>query len=362
MSKKDSTVRVLLLLGSVRADRRADAIARWWHAATSRRLAELDSRVDVADLRTMALPLDDEPDEPASGAYRSASTRAWSRLVDQSDAVVVLTSEHNHALPAALKNAFDHLSSEWGAKPVSWVSYGNTSAGTRALLGGKQVATTLGMVPVRPDISIRLADLTDGDLPYDAQRDLAAQAAVTELVRWARASRALRRERLDVPGLAIGYDAHLAVADDAAELLVLQRACWVDEAIANDTLDIAALHESVESVARRIEQRDVILVRHGGRLVAAVQSWPEGRTWHIGRLMAAPDHRRRGVASALLAYAETLAAVSTDRIQLSTGTKSSTNLAFYRSRGYKHLNDIADGGDAATLTKIQLQHPAGAAR
>lgn len=49
-----------------------------------------------------------------------------------------------------------------------------------------------------------------------------------------------------------------AEARDAAEILVLQRCCWVEEAKAKDTLNIPALHESLEDVSE------------WGRLVAGV--------------------------------------------------------------------------------------------
>ncbi len=39
-----------------------------------------------------------------------------------------------------------------------------------------------------------------------------------------------------------------ATEHDAAELLVLQRCCWVQEAVVNDTLEIPALHETLEDV------------------------------------------------------------------------------------------------------------------
>jgi hypothetical protein len=39
-----------------------------------------------------------------------------------------------------------------------------------------------------------------------------------------------------------------ATPGDAAELMVLQRCCWVDEAIANDTFDVPALRETVDEV------------------------------------------------------------------------------------------------------------------
>ena len=45
-----------------------------------------------------------------------------------------------------------------------------------------------------------------------------------------------------------GGSLHRASAVDAPELLVLQRCCWVDEAVANDTLDVPALHETLGDV------------------------------------------------------------------------------------------------------------------
>ena len=40
-----------------------------------------------------------------------------------------------------------------------------------------------------------------------------------------------------------------ATKEDAGELLTLQRACWVQEALANRTLSIPALHESLDMMA-----------------------------------------------------------------------------------------------------------------
>ncbi len=60
-----------------------------------------------------------------------------------------------------------------------------------------------------------------------------------------------------------------ATPGDAGELLTLQRACWVQEALANDSLaDIPALHESLDDVAGV----DADLVDLGG-----AQRGPAGR-------------------------------------------------------------------------------------
>ena len=70
---------------------------------------------------------------------------------------------------------------------------------------------------------------------------------------------------------------------DAPELLVLQRCCWVDEAIANDTLDIPALHETLEDVRARLDDWTTWCMRAAGRLVGAVRARQEGPLWDIGR-------------------------------------------------------------------------------
>ncbi len=59
---------------------------------------------------------------------------------------------------------------------------------------------------------------------------------------------------------------------DAGELLTLQRACWVQEALANDSLaDIPALHESLDDVLAWMRTWSTWVVRSEGRLVGAVR-------------------------------------------------------------------------------------------
>ena len=55
-------------------------------------------------------------------------------------------------------------------------------------------------------------------------------------------------DQTDAPPIAGARGSQRATASDAAELLVLQRCCWVDEALANETLDIPAFHESLDDV------------------------------------------------------------------------------------------------------------------
>ncbi|MCB0911556.1 MAG: NAD(P)H-dependent oxidoreductase [Propionibacteriaceae bacterium] len=353
---KNAPVRILAIVASVRPVRRADAVLAWWLTATRAVVNSCGAVVEVADLRALRLPLDDEPEEPHTGHYASPHTRRWSRMVTDADAILVITSENNHSLPASLKNAFDHLSAEWRDKPVAWVGYGNTSTGTRAVLAGKQVATTLGLVSTGPDVCLRLADWTGDLLPDDAGRDRAARDAVARLVGLARILRPLRAVSLPIPHLPEDLSAATATAADAAELLVLQRCCWVDEAIANNTLAVPAFREGLEDVQRMITEREVVVVRRGGRMVASVQAWRDAKNWRVARLMVAPDQRRRGLARLLLQHVEARYPDGPERVVLSTGEHSLGNITLYESAGFAVVGSSIPG--SVDLAKPIRREPA----
>jgi GNAT superfamily N-acetyltransferase len=122
---------------------------------------------------------------------------------------------------------------------------------------------------------------------------------------------------------------------DLAELVVLQRCCWVQEAIANDMLTIPALHETHDEVLRWATTWTTFVVRLDGRLVGAVRGIRDGATWEIGRLMVAPDLAGRGIGAALLRLIEAAAPDDTDEFTLFTGAKSERNLRFYERAGYQ---------------------------
>ena len=137
-----------------------------------------------------------------------------------------------------------------------------------------------------------------------------------------------------------------AVPDDAAEVLVLQRCCWVDEAIANETLDIAALHESLGDVRGWLEDWTTWCVRLAGRLVGAVRARREGSSWEIGRLMVAPDVAGRGLGGWLLRCAEAQAPADVESFTLFTGGAPATSrcTSVPASSAHSHLRLPAQSG------------------
>ena len=350
----------MVLTTSTRPSRRGRAITDWFLEIAARRPSVT---VDDADLAAIRLPLLDEPDEPASGHYRHQHTLDWSRRVAAADAVVVVLPEYNHGMPATFKNAVDYLSAEWAYKPVAFISYGNTSAGTRSLQMAKQVTSALRMVPVGAALSMRIADALPAGTVVDSPALVAgAESILDDLVRVASTVRPLfarpvastevtswtahgtRPGGIPVPDATLSR----ATAADAAELLVLQRACWVQEAIDNSSLELPALTETLEEVTAWITAWQVWVVHHHGRLVAAGRARREGASWEVGRLMVAPDLAGRGLGRWLLRYAECAAPDDVTSVGLFTGARSLRNLALYQRAGYQ---PVGESGGAVRLIK-----------
>jgi tRNA (guanine37-N1)-methyltransferase len=138
-----------------------------------------------------------------------------------------------------------------------------------------------------------------------------------------------------------------AVPGDAAELFVLQRACWVAEQADNPGAFIPALAESPERLAEWLVRDHVWVARSGGRMVGAVRARladsEEGPVWDIGRLMVAPDRAGRGLGRHLLELAEAAAPAEATAYELFTGARSRRNQKMYKKAGYRLAGTIDDG-------------------
>jgi NAD(P)H-dependent FMN reductase len=184
--------RVMVIVGSVRPGRIGRPIADW----VTNDLLGVDGRdVDFVDLAELALPFMDEPNHPLLRQYTKPHTLAWSERVEAADAFVFVTPEYNHSFSPALKNALDFLSHEWRRKPVTFVSYGGASAGTRGVIALKPAVVALGLVPTLTNVEINfpgsfLSD--DGEFQASDTHRSRLQLALAELVALAEALRPLR--------------------------------------------------------------------------------------------------------------------------------------------------------------------------
>ncbi|MGM7441804.1 GNAT family N-acetyltransferase [Streptomyces tunisiensis] len=345
-------LRILVLTCSTRPGALGPAVGGWLADTLAPVAKELDVDLVPVAIGDLDLPFLDEEEHPSTGVHRHEHTRRWSRIVAEADGFVFVTPEYNYGMPATLKNALDYLGPEWAWKPAGFVSYGHTSAGTRAVQHAKQVVTTLRLVPLGSTVAIRIADAMRDDRFAPGPRHAeAAEGLLGELVRVAHALTPMReRGHADaVTGPLPGSYVRPLGPDDAAEVTVLQRCCWLEEALINDTLDIPALHETLYDVRAWLAEWDVTGLWRDGRLLGMVRTRRDGDDLHIGRLAVVPDLRGLGVGRWLLGRAES-AAEGCRRVLLTTGAASHRNLALYQRRGYVVLPDPRDDG-AVDLAK-----------
>jgi NAD(P)H-dependent FMN reductase len=146
-------INTLVIVGSVRPRRICRQIADWV-AQVGRE--SIPGALEVVDLKDWPLPMDDEPDVPARGGYVFEHTRAWSSKIARGDAYVFVSPQYNWGYPAPLKNALDHLYSEWSGKPAMIVTYGG-HGGDKCATQLRQVLDGLKLKPVATMPGFRLA-------------------------------------------------------------------------------------------------------------------------------------------------------------------------------------------------------------
>ncbi|MFT4123367.1 MAG: NAD(P)H-dependent oxidoreductase [Microbacteriaceae bacterium] len=183
--------KVMIVIASVRPVRVGPAVAEWVRS----RFAELpDWQIDLVDLAELALPLMDEPNHPRLRQYTKAHTIAWSERVDAADAFVFVTPEYNHSFSPALANALGYLSQEWWRKPVSFVSYGGASAGTRGVVALSGILASLGLVRTGANVEIPFVGglISEGVLTPTEKEQTILGNAIVELGQLATALRPLQ--------------------------------------------------------------------------------------------------------------------------------------------------------------------------
>lgn len=154
----------------------------------------------------------------------------------------------------------------------------------------------------------------------------------------------------EVEPLAIG----VAGPGDAGEILTLQRAAFVSEALAYDTVHHPALLQTLDELRRELAGSTAYVARSGSRLIGAVRTSMHGVSLSLSRLTVAPDLQGVGIGSALLRHAEATASPHIQRFTLFTGSRSGGNLRLYRRLGYvERRREVVD----PALTLVHLDKP-----
>lgn len=169
--------RILVIPGSLRRGSFARQLAR---AAADLAVAG-GAVATLADLRDLEMPLYDGDLEDNHGLPSNAV--ALRRLVQQHDALLVVTPEYNASIPAVLKNALDWVSRPYAQEPGVSAFRGKTAAllasspgalgGLRALVHLRQVLMNLGVLVLTEQYALGGANSafgSSGELVDDKHR------------------------------------------------------------------------------------------------------------------------------------------------------------------------------------------------
>lgn len=134
-------------------------------------------------------------------------------------------------------------------------------------------------------------------------------------------------------------------SEDAGEVLTLQRAAFVQEALIYDSVQMPPLTQTLDEVeAELVENLGCVAIEHG-RMIGAVRARSDDGLLLIGRLAIAPDKQGLGVGTQLLEAVEGRGRESGCReAELFTGSLSEANLRLYERAGYRETTRV-DGDD-----------------
>ncbi|MEU1971518.1 GNAT family N-acetyltransferase [Microbacterium sp. NPDC019599] len=142
--------------------------------------------------------------------------------------------------------------------------------------------------------------------------------------------------------------------EDAGEVLTLQRAAFVQEALIYGTPDMPPLTQSLDELAHELRENLGRVAHVGPRMVGAVRARRDGALLLIGRLVIAPDQQGKGIGSRLLAAVEERGRdAGASEAELFTGSLSDANLRLYEREGYVETQRVPgdDGIEQVFLRK-----------
>ncbi|PTL40114.1 NADPH-dependent FMN reductase [Alkalicoccus saliphilus] len=180
-----SRLNIGIVLGSTREGRVSPQVGEWVKKIAEDRGDADYSVLDIADYK---LPFLGEAEGDTSGVT------AWSEDVASKDGFIFIVQEYNHSITGSLKNALDHLRSEWNNKAAGIVSYGSVGGARaaehlRGILGELLIAD----VRVHPALSL-FTDFENGTTlrPADVQ-EKSVSDMLDQLVSWSEAMKPIRK-------------------------------------------------------------------------------------------------------------------------------------------------------------------------
>jgi NAD(P)H-dependent FMN reductase len=185
-----------IISATVRPGRKAPIVVSWILGLLE---AYPEFEAEYLDLARINLPMMNEPAHPVMRQYEHDHTKQWSKVIDEADAFIFVTSEYDHSYPAPLKNALEYLVHEWGYKAAGLVGYSKSAfGGVRALHSLKTDLLSLKVVSLAEQVPLPLIDqhITDDDVfePNDYMISSSSQM-LKQLLRWTKGMKSIREDK-----------------------------------------------------------------------------------------------------------------------------------------------------------------------
>lgn len=143
---------------------------------------------------------------------------------------------------------------------------------------------------------------------------------------------------------------------DAGQVLTVQRAAFVTEALIYDDPDMGPLTQTLDEVAHELRDNLGCVAQIGDRVVGAARAVASGELLLVGRIAIAPDQQGEGLGSALLDAVESRGRDAGCRTaELFTGSLSAQNIELYERLGYRESERVPqDDGTAQIFMRKPL--------
>lgn len=150
--------------------------------------------------------------------------------------------------------------------------------------------------------------------------------------------------------MTIEFDIRPIEVRDSGQVLTLQRAAFVQEALIYRDPDMPALTQSLEELESELSDNLGCVALVGERVVGAARARASADVLLVGRIAIAPDMQGEGLGSALLEAVEGRGRANGCRVaELFTGSLSEANLRLYTKLGYRESERVEQGGGIAEI-------------
>jgi ribosomal protein S18 acetylase RimI-like enzyme len=132
--------------------------------------------------------------------------------------------------------------------------------------------------------------------------------------------------------------------EDLAEILALQKLCFMENARRYNKYDLSPLTETQAEIEEVFSSRRFLKAVENGRIIGSLRAFEKDGTCYIARVIVHPDFQNKGIGTRLMHEAEARYPAAR-RFELFTGVTDYKNQHLYTKLGYVKFKEEAHGSD-----------------